>query len=193
MPIAGTSIPLTCQTGLVARAQYSQLQAAACETPHVNSCPRVPEHLCLAEEALWQAEAMADEPDFLDRLHRDLSEQYEQAVVPKIQAAERRRRVMAGLLREVAVQALATFLGGAALAGGAVAMGWIGSDPTMRVYAGVGAFSLVLSVALIASRPLDTAADHALTAKLSAVEALIAQRDRQQGNAPRGSATTPEE
>lgn len=123
---------------------------------------------------------MTDEPDYLDIRRNELFEEYERTYLPKVEAAHRRRRFLKQTAREVAVSALSTIIGGATLAGGAVAVGWVGSDPTLRSYAGVGAILLTLILVVstwTASKPLDTHDDHLLVTKIRQMDALIAERD----------------
>ncbi|OAV62958.1 hypothetical protein [Enteractinococcus helveticum] len=124
---------------------------------------------------------MTDKPDYLDTRREELLEQYEQTYMPKVLAAQRRLRAMGRITREVAVQALATIIGGAVLAGAAVAIGWLGSDPTLRAYGGSGAIALVLLLIMsiwTAARPLDTSTDATLARQLRELDALIAERDK---------------
>jgi len=124
---------------------------------------------------------MMDNPDYLDTLRAELLEQYEETYMPKVHAAQRRRQAMGRITKEVAVQALATIIGGAVLAGAAVAIGWLGSDPALRAYGGTGAVIVVLLLIMsisAAAKPLDTRADAELATKLRELDALIAERDR---------------
>lgn len=124
---------------------------------------------------------MTDKPDYLDTRREELLKQYEQTYMPKVLAAQRRRQVMGRITREVAVQALATIIGGAVLAGAAVAIGWLGSDPALRVYGGTGAIILVLLLIMFisaAAKPLDTRADAELATRLRELDALITERDK---------------
>lgn len=126
---------------------------------------------------------MEQEPDYLDIMREELYAEYEQTFLPKVASAKRRKKTMGRFGRDLAVQTLATIIGGVALGGGAVAMGWIGSDPWL----GALAVSLVLfSLIFIwtSSRPLYTAKDLELMQKLRAVDDLIADRDRRREATP---------
>src|SRR5699024_12458713 len=118
---------------------------------------------------------MTDNPDYLDTLREELLEQYEQTYMPKVHAAQRRRQAMGRITKEVAAQALATIIGGAVLAGAAVAIGWLGSDPALRDYGGTGAIVVVLLLMMSitdAAEPLDTRADKELATKLREMEEM---------------------
>src|SRR5699024_2171349 len=112
---------------------------------------------------------MTDNPHYLDTLREELLEQYDQTYRAKAHAAQRRRQAIGRITKEVAAQALATIIGGAVLAGAAVAIGWLGSDPALRAYGGTGAIVVVLLLIMsisAAAKPLDTRADAELATKL---------------------------
>lgn len=130
---------------------------------------------------------MAHEPDYLDQRRAELQELYDRVWTPKVEAAQQRRAAMARVARDVAVQASGTILGGAALAGGSVALGWLNADPELRALAGGIAIAISLTLAVLmraASKPLDTADDGALFDALRALDDMIADRDRRRNGRP---------
>ena len=72
---------------------------------------------------------MEQEPDYLDIMREELYAEYEQTFLPKVASAKRRKKTMGRFGRDLAVQTLATIIGGVALGGGAVAIGldWLRS------------------------------------------------------------------
>lgn len=124
---------------------------------------------------------MADEePDYLDQRYAELQAQYDRQWVPKKESAEARRERIDQTVAQIAVQATATVIGGIILAAGAVALGWLGSNPDIyaRVIGGVVAFAFMGVLLLMALRkPLGTAADAELFQEMRRVRAMIEDRD----------------
>ena len=135
---------------------------------------------------------MADEePDYLDQRYAELQAQYDRQWVPKKESAEARRKRIDQTIAQIAVQATATVIGGIILAAGAVALGWLGSNPDIyaRVIAGVAVLAFMGVLLLMALRkPLDTAADAELFRKMRQMHEMIADRDRRRVVQERGSA-----